>query len=361
MIPTYMFLFPAVCAIAWALYAKYRQNKTTDLIILSLSAIVVLLNAVLVYVLIIDGLSVMQHLLQMAAASLIVPLAYTYFARQVGHQTSNSTAVILLWLLATMTYIPEIIIYNPFEPFVMPRGGVEPFKLYVISHGETVYSTNTGDFVAVLQCLITIFRIVPLIRMLKEYNLRLSQKVYALLACWALIIVFIVMVSGMSTEELRSPVGTYFYFGFYSLVLIFAGTLIAKGYDLNPVETKDNEAVEDLGVYVQQQYSALSVKMRELMEEQRLYTNPQLTAESVIERLGTNHTYFSHMMSSVWGMSFSEYLNKLRLAHVEKLLKDDNLTISSIASQSGFADAGYMSRKFKAKYGKTPSEWRKTQ
>lgn len=359
MIPTYLLLIPAIVTMAWAIYKKYQQHKITDFVLLMLTAIAALVNVVLVYFMIVDELTIGQHLLQMISVVFFVPLAYTYFARQVGHRTANSAASTVLWGIALLTFVPEIIISNPFEPFVLPKETLEPFNLYVISHGENIYTIHTGDFVAILQCLITIFRIIPLVHMLHKYSLHLNRKVYALLACWALIIVFIVMVSGMTYNELSSTFGSCFYFGFYSLLLIFASFLIANGYDINPIETEENEAVEDLNAYVQQQYSALSVQLRTLMEEQQLYTDPQITAESVIERLQTNHTYFSQMMSSVWGMSFSEYLNRLRLAHVERLLADESLTISAVATQSGFSDAGYMSRKFKAKNGITPSEWRK--
>lgn len=360
MISAYLFLLPAISTVLWALYTKYQQRKMTDLYILSVAAFAIVVNAILVHKMIEDSLSVGWHLVQMTAASIIIPLAYTYFARQVGRQIVNSTATTLLWVLAALTFIPEIIIYNPFEPFVLPKDNLVPFSLYVISHGEKAFAMHTGEFVSIMQCLVSLLRIIPFMLMLRDHNLHFNHRVYAFGACWGIIIVFVVIESSMSYEELRSPLGSSFYFFFYGLILILTNTLIAKGYDLYPVVTDANEAVEDLNLYVQQQYSALASKLRTIMEEQQLYTNPQLSAEYVVELLQTNHTYFSQMMSSEWGMSFSEYLNKLRLAHVEKLLRDESLTIAAAATQSGFSDASYMSRKFKAKYGKTPSEWRKS-
>lgn len=359
MIPIYI-LIPAVFATLWGVYVKYQQHKIADTIILSVMGIASFVNVLLVYQMIVDEISVCEHLIQMVAASCVIPLAYTYFARQVGRQTTNDTATTLMWLLACFTFVPEIIIYNPFEPFVLPKDEVQPFVIYVLSHGEKTFAIYTGDLVSMLQCLVAVLRIIPFSIMLREHNLHLNKKVYSFMACWALIIVFVLMISTMSMEELRSTSGRWFYLSFYSLLIIYVNVLIALRYDLYPIENAEGEIIEDLSFYVQQQYGDMATRMRNFMEQQQRYLDTQLTAEQVIEHLHTNHTYFSQMMSSEWGMSFSEYLNNLRLAHVERLLHDESLSISAAATQSGFADAGYMSRKFKAKYGVTPTEWRKS-
>lgn len=36
------------------------------------------------------------------------------------------------------------------------------------------------------------------------------------------------------------------------------------------------------------------------------------------------------------------------------------VALTFVPQQSGFADAGYMTKKFKAKHGVTPTEWHKT-
>lgn len=359
MISIYLLLIPVIATTAWALYTKYRQRKFADLFILSLTSLAVFVNAALVYQMIASECVTLLHILQMAAASFIVPLCYTYFARQVGKQALNTTAVTLLWVLVAFTFVPQVILYNPFEPFSLPQGNLEPFTIFVVSRGIKLFSIRTGDLAVVLQCLVTILRIIPFLLLLRKHNLHLNNKVYSFGTCWMLIIAFIIMVSGMSHEELCSSFGSFFYFFFHGLLLIFTATLIAKGYDLYPIETETHETVEDINVYVQQQYGVMAGKLRNIIEEKQLYKEPLISAESVIEQLNTNHTYFSKMMSSVWGVSFSEYINNLRLSHAERLLSDDSLTISIIATQSGFTDAGYMTRKFKAKYGLTPSEWRK--
>lgn len=355
----YLTFIPTIAFTLWALYTKYEQRKIADLVILSALDVCVMVNAIIVYQMICAEISTTEHLIQMTVASAIIPLAYTYFAHQVGRQTINHTATFILWALAAFTFVPDIIIFNPFEPFLLPDTPLKPFDIYVLSHGEKLFAMHTGDFATMLQAIVSLVRIVFLIHLLRQHNLKFNAKVYSFGLCWLLIIIFAIMVTTMTYEELCSPFGSWFYFIVYNLLIIFTSFLIAMRYDLYPIETENEEIVEDISVYVHQQYDDLANNLRNIMEHNHLYTDPQLTAEAVIEQLRTNHTYFSQMMSSVWGMSFSEYLNSLRLSRVEQLLRDDTLTIASVATQSGFADAGYMSRKFKAKHGITPSEWRK--
>lgn len=355
----YIFLVPVIGATLWALYTKLKQKKTMDFFLLLMSVIAASVNFCVVYQMMLSDISVSLHLVQMAAGSSVVPLLYHYFSRQVGKQTPNHATIVLLWVIAAFTFVPQIIFYSPSETLEIPEGGLKPYVIYYLSHGEKLFSMNTGDLVVTLQCLVTFVRIVGLVFILRRHNLYLNGKVYSFLSCWFATIVFIIMVSSMSHDDLCSPWGSWFYFTSVAILEVFMSMLIAKGYDLCPIETEQGEVVEDVAVYLRQQYSSNAAKLRRMMEEEQLFLDTQLTADRVISMLGTNHTYFSQMMSSEWRMSFSEYLNSLRIAHVRKLLADDSLTISMAATQSGFADAGYMSRKFKEKYGVTPSEWRK--
>jgi len=54
-----------------------------------------------------------------------------------------------------------------------------------------------------------------------------------------------------------------------------------------------------------------------------------------------------------------EYLNRLRIRHAMKLLRDSPLGITDIAFQSGFSDSNYFARYFKKSTGTSPSVYRK--
>lgn len=352
-------LLPAIATMVWAMVVKARQQKGMDVLILMATMLAVVVNMLLVYRMMTAELSVGLHLVQMTACSCILPLLYTYFARQVGRLTPNSAALLLMWGGALLTFVPNILIYDPWQPLVVPAGGLHPYVLYVLSGGETQFAICTGDLVTVLQAIIILVRILSFMRLLHHHRLHLSRTVYAFGVCWLLPILFTFMISGMTYEELRTPAVSWFYFGFYAILTVMINTLIALGYDRYPVESEEGELVPDVDVYVRQKHTEMADRMRHIMEDEQLYLDPQLSVERIVRMLNTNHTYFSQMMSSIWGISFSEYLNDLRLKHVEQLLADPDISISAAAVQSGFADAGYMSRRFKVRNGMTPTEWRK--
>lgn len=354
-------LIPALCAMLWALYVKVRQRMVVDIIILVVCAIALMVNAHLVYDSLDGVLSVTQHLVQMVAAAVVLPLTYLYFSRKIKGMPPIRSANVTLWALVALIFVPQLIVCNPFEPFVVPETGLKPFACYILWHGQKLVAVYTGDLVVILQGVVLLYRMVDFMAVIYQYRLHLNRGVYVMCGFWLFTLILAIAFSSMNYEELRSLMGGMFYFCGYSLVLTGFNILIALGYDTYQLETEQGEVVENLDIYVQHQYSEMAGRMRQLMEEQRLYTDSQLTAERVIEMLGTNHTYFSQMMVAEWGMSFSDYLGNLRLAHVESLLSDPQLTISSVAMQCGFADAGYMSKKFKAKYGMTPTEWRRSQ
>lgn len=355
-----LILTPAIIATIFGLYTKLRQRKIADLIILSLTAIAAIVNAVLVYQMVGNDLSVGEHITQMAACSMLLPLTYMYFVRQITKHKSDNTITVVLWVLALFTFVPEFIICNPFEPFVIPYEGLEPFGFYILSGHEKLFAMYTGDLAVILQCIVIIIRIAIFINMLRTHALHLNRKLYTFGGYSLFFVTVIILITLMNYNELRNPSGTIFYFGAYSFLFTSINIFVLRGYDIHIVETEQGETVEDVEEYVHHQYTIMASRLQSLLEEERLYADPQLKAERVVSLLRTNHTYFSEMMASVWGVSFSEYLGNIRLTHAEALLHDNTLTIGAIAAQCGFSDASYMGKKFKAKYGQTPTEWRKS-
>lgn len=358
--PLYLLLVPGVITLVYCLRVKYRQKEYVDLTILAVLFAMSLTNVVLIYKMINTGLSVPAHLVQMSFSSLIIPLVFLYIMRQITHHAYDKSVLGILFLLVAFTFVPQIIITNPFEPFVLPEDGLKPFSFYILSHGRKVVALYTGDLVAVLQSIIVLGRIAFFMYQMRGMKLHLVRRAYLFGALAAVVFLFSAVISSMGYADLRTEAGRWFFFGSYCSISVIMGVLIALGYEVNPLETEEGEVVQDLHVYIHQQYGSMAMQLKKLMEEENLFTDPNLTSERVMELLNTNHTYLSQMMSSQWGMSFSDYVNGLRLDHVQKLLKDPSLTISSVAQMSGFSDAGYMSRRFKAKYGMTPSDWRKS-
>ena len=59
-----------------------------------------------------------------------------------------------------------------------------------------------------------------------------------------------------------------------------------------------------------------------------------------------------------YGITVNSYITELRLDMAVRLLGEGRMTISEIASETGFSDQSYFSKVFSAKYGIPPSEYR---
>lgn len=88
------------------------------------------------------------------------------------------------------------------------------------------------------------------------------------------------------------------------------------------------------------------------------YTNKITLAELSLHLHCSTVTLTEHFRRE-FGMTIFSYLNNKRLKQAERLLLESELSISEVAEESGFSDANYFFRQFKAQYGISPSAYRK--
>lgn len=84
-----------------------------------------------------------------------------------------------------------------------------------------------------------------------------------------------------------------------------------------------------------------------------------LTVASVADSLGLSRSCVSHVFSTRISMNFCDYINSLRLAEAEKILKNKSYTITEVAGMSGFPTIRTFNRAFLKKHGISPSAYRK--
>ncbi len=100
-------------------------------------------------------------------------------------------------------------------------------------------------------------------------------------------------------------------------------------------------------------------KLKELLNYVDSHYAGPITIRDASLRLGVTDQYFCRYFRRVTGMSFTEYLNDLRLRRATKEIELTNRSISDIAFDHGFENAGYFFKNFKQKYGITPLRYRK--
>jgi len=89
------------------------------------------------------------------------------------------------------------------------------------------------------------------------------------------------------------------------------------------------------------------------------YTNPELDLESVVAGTGANRNKVNDVLKTELGMTFTGYVNKLRLTEAARLLTEMGAaTVAEIAYSVGYANVSYFNRLFKEEYGCTPKAFR---
>jgi AraC-like DNA-binding protein len=83
-------------------------------------------------------------------------------------------------------------------------------------------------------------------------------------------------------------------------------------------------------------------------------------ASELAERLSANRATFSRTMTRTLGRTLLAEMRKRQLEHASRLLQMTDLPLAEIASRSAFGDRSTFFRAFRAGFGMTPGEYRKT-
>lgn len=85
----------------------------------------------------------------------------------------------------------------------------------------------------------------------------------------------------------------------------------------------------------------------------------EITLQSLGDQYHLNPSYISQLFRKEVGMTFTEYLAKLRIDYACELLDKSNSSVNDIAEKTGYHDYFYFTRVFKKMTGKTPTQYRK--
>ena len=85
----------------------------------------------------------------------------------------------------------------------------------------------------------------------------------------------------------------------------------------------------------------------------------QIRLQDLAELENLSPTHFSHLFTSLFGVTFQDYVNIKRMEQCIRLMPNKEKTLLEISYESGFSDPKYMNRMFLKHYGVTPKEYRR--
>ena len=96
-----------------------------------------------------------------------------------------------------------------------------------------------------------------------------------------------------------------------------------------------------------------------LIRQERLFTKSGISRDDLIEKSGVPAYKFAGLFTKYAGMSYSNYMNNLRMEYAAQMLRDNKeYTIDSIAADCGCGSRSTFYTLFMEKYGISPHEYR---
>lgn len=129
---------------------------------------------------------------------------------------------------------------------------------------------------------------------------------------------------------------------------------------LEAIARQNHVALKRPSQAADEKIQALAQRLDELMLSEHFYREKLLTKERVAELLETNRTYLSQVINEVYGKTFTQYINDLRINEAIRLLDNpsSNRAIRLIGQDLGFNSPTTFNTQFQARTGMTPAQYR---
>jgi len=126
----------------------------------------------------------------------------------------------------------------------------------------------------------------------------------------------------------------------------------------------DSEKTKGRSSYVlnDEQFKEYSNRIKEAMEEDKVFTENELSLSELSKKIGIQPYQLSELISRVYGESFFDFINRHRIEEFKAKLEEpeySSYSLLGIAMDCGFNSKSSFNTAFKKFTGITPSEYRK--
>jgi AraC-like DNA-binding protein len=146
----------------------------------------------------------------------------------------------------------------------------------------------------------------------------------------------------------------------FELCIIVAFTHLA----LNQPELTDSErgkllkAQTRVAVIPSDKMQLIASELSKSMEEKKLFTDEELSLNSLSTSIGVSENYISETLSQFLSTNFFQFVNSYRIEEAKKLLKNTDMLVSTIAYEVGFKSKSTFNSAFKKLVGTTPTAFK---
>lgn len=110
---------------------------------------------------------------------------------------------------------------------------------------------------------------------------------------------------------------------------------------------------------VDSRFNDLAQRLENLLSEDKIFTEPHITSDTLISQLGTNSKYLAEAIRRCGYSSFYDMISQHRVRYAISLIhQDSDCRLADIAERCGFSSQASMAKAFKAQGKNTPSSYR---
>ncbi|MCE5173446.1 response regulator [Paenibacillus profundus] len=132
--------------------------------------------------------------------------------------------------------------------------------------------------------------------------------------------------------------------------------IIRKGLE-KAAQSEENGAAETYQIESAQECQRF---IQEAVDYIQQNYKDKLTLQMVASHVYMNAQYFSRIFKRELGVTYTDYVNKLKIAHACKLLETTGYPAYRISTECGFTDPSYFNRVFYKQMNMTPKEYKKS-
>lgn len=137
--------------------------------------------------------------------------------------------------------------------------------------------------------------------------------------------------------------------------------IIDNGRAPLPIEEQavSQESQEPIPEDNQAEYAAIYQRIITLINQQKLYLNPDLTLNTLARKAGVPARQISKAVNMTRGCNVSQWINGFRIDHAQQQLRNTALPVTEVMLEAGFATKSNFHREFLRISGMTPTEYRR--
>lgn len=144
----------------------------------------------------------------------------------------------------------------------------------------------------------------------------------------------------------------------FSTILILIGHIgLHQQFHIQDIKSEEEN---ELGLATPQliNENKFSEAIQHLVEEEKLYLQPNLKIDDLAKRLNTNRNYVYQAINVGMGLSFTTYINQKRIEYAKHLIEENpKALLTEISLKSGFTSTSAFYRNFKNLIGCSPKDY----